>query len=570
MERRGDCMELKDVIRKHALKNAYDYGKADVGSVTGKAINDSPDAKKDMKETMKLINSIVSEVNKMRKIEIEKEMENYTYEKKEEEKKALELPNAENVHVVTRFPPEPSGYPHIGHAKAAWLDYEAARVYNGRMILRFDDTNPEKETLEYVKAIKKGLEWLGIKWNKETYTSDNLSEIYNAVEKLVKNHKAYVCTCPQDVISEDRKNGVECMCRNIVPEERLTRWKDMLAGAYKPGEAIVRFMGDMKSQNTVMLDPTLARIITAEHFRQGERFRVWPSYDLAVVFMDNLEGISHPMRSKEYELRNELYYALFDALGYEKPTLVEFSRLAIKNAPLSKRLITPLVKEKKVLGWDDPRLPTLEGLKRRGILAEAIRNFVLSLGLSKSESEPDWELLLSENRKLLDPESEHYFFVRDPAPLVVKKLKKKVKIPMHPKKELGFREFEVTEKVYISGSDAKDLKEGEVFRLKDLCNVKLLKKYENELLGELVGDEMVPKKIQWVADEWKLKCTVIIPRDLLDEKGVYVPTSLEIAEGFCEKTVGRLKIDDIIQFERFGFCRFDKKGKEGYQFVLSC
>lgn len=563
-------MELKDIIRKYALKNAFDYGKADIGSVTGKVVNDHPDAKKDMKETMKLITRMVSEINKMRKIEIEKEMEKYTYEKKEEKEKVLELPNAENVHVVTRFPPEPSGYPHIGHAKAAWLNYESALIYEGEMILRFDDTNPEKENLEYVDAIKKGLEWLGIKWSKETYTSDKIPEIYKAVEMLIKNHKAYVCSCSQDVISENRKNGVECMCRNVVAGEKLTRWKDMLAGRYKPGEAIVRFVGDMKSQNTVMLDPTLARIMTAEHYRQGKKFKVWPSYDLAVAVMDHLEGITHPMRSKEYELRNELYYALFDALGYERPTLTEFSRLAIKNAPISKRLITPLVKDKKVLGWDDPRLPTLEGLKRRGILPVAIRNFVLSLGLSKSESEPDWELLLSENRKLLDPESKHYFFVRNPAPLVVKKLKKKVKISLHPKKETGFREFEVSEKVYISGNDAKDLKEGEVFRLKDLCNVKLLKKYPNELLGELVGDEMVPKKIQWIADEWKLKCTVLIPHDLFDENGIYLPESLEIAEGFCEKGCGTLKPGEIIQFERFGFCRFDRKDKDGFRFVFSC
>jgi len=563
-------MKLEDIIRKHALKNAFDYDKADIGSVTGKTINDYPDAKKDMKETMKLINSIVSEVNGLTRIEIEKRMEKYTYEKKEEKEKILELPNTENVEVITRFPPEPSGYPHIGHAKAAWLNFEAARVYEGKMLLRFDDTNPEKENLEYVKAIKKGLEWLGIKWSKETYTSDNIPEIYDAVETLIKKHKVYVCTCSQDVISENRQNGKECMCRNIVVDEILARWKDMIAGAYKPGDAVVRFKGDMKSQNTVMLDPTLARIMTAEHYRQGKRFRVWPSYDLAVVFMDNAEKVTHPMRSKEYELRNELYYALFDALDYERPTLIEFSRLAIKNAPISKRLITPLVKDKKVLGWDDPRLPTLEGLKRRGILPEAIANFVLSLGLSKSESEPDWELLLSENRKFLDPESKHYFFVGNPAPLIVKKLKKKVKMPIHPKKDMGFREFEVTEKVYISGNDAKDLKEGEVFRLKDLCNVKLLKKYEKELLGELVEDEMVPKKIQWVSDDWKLKCTVIIPHDLLDEKGIYVPTSLEITEGFCEKTAGSLKPGDIIQFERFGFCRFDRKEKDGFHFVLSC
>ncbi len=563
-------MKLEDAIRKHVLKNAYDYGKANADAVVGKVVAEFPGAKKDIKKTMKLINTVIDEVSTLSKEGMEEEMKKYEYAEKKEEKKELELPGAEYGKVVTRFPPEPSGYPHIGHAKAAWLDYAAAKAYGGKMILRFDDTNPEKESEEYVNAIKKGLKWLGIEWTKETYTSDNIEEIYLYIEKLIEKNKAYVCVCSQEEISRNRTDGRACMCRNILKEERMKRWQDMLDLKYKPGEAIVRYVGDMKSLNTVMLDPSLARIITAGHFRQGHRYKVWPSYDLAVVVMDALEGITHPMRSKEYELRNELYYALFDDLGFEKPTLVEFSRLAIKNAPVSKRLITPLVKEGKVSGWDDPRLPTLAGLRRRGILPEAIKNFVLSLGLSKSESEPGWELLLAENRKLLDPISNHYFFVRNPAALVVKNLRKKAKLKMHPKKEAGFREFEVTEKVYISADDARDLKEGEVFRLKDLCNVRLLKKYENELVGELVEDGMVPKKIQWVCDSWKTKCRILIPHDLLDENGLYDPKSLEIAEGYCERGCGNLSADEIIQFERVGFCRFDKKTDDGLQFVFSC
>jgi glutamyl-tRNA synthetase len=562
--------KLEDIIRKHVLKNAYDYGKADAGAVVGKVIAEFPDAKKDMKKTMGLINAVINEVGTLSKEAIKKGMKKYKYAEKKEEKKELELPGAIKGKVVTRFPPEPSGYPHIGHSKAAWLNYASAKRYAGDMILRFDDTNPEKESEEYVDAIKKGLKWLGIKWKKETYTSDYIPKIYKLIEKLIQGNRAYVCICTQALISQRRKDGRACMCRNVVPEEKMKRWKDMLNGKYRQGKAIVRFVGDMKSLNTVMLDPTLARIIEAKHFRQGKKYRVWPSYDMAVVVVDHLEGITHPMRSKEYELRNELYYALFDALGFKKPNLIEFSRLAIKNAPVSKRLITPLVKEGKVLGWDDPRLPTLEGLKRRGILPEAIKTFVLSPGLSKSESEPDWELLLSENRKLLDPVSNHYFFVRNPAPLVVKNLRRKVKLPLHPKKKKGFREFEVDENLYISADDAKDLKKGDVFRLKDLCNVKLLKKYQNKLLGELAEDSMVPRKIQWIAGKWKSKCTVLVPHDLLDDRGIYDPESLEISEGYCEKGCEKLGNEEIIQFERFGFCRLDKKDKKGLQFVFSC
>ncbi len=562
--------ELEKTVRKHVLKNTYDFGKADSGSVTGKVIAEFPDAKKDMKKTMAVINKVIAEVSTLSRKTVEKEMQEYEYIEKKEEKKGLELPNAVKGKVVTRFPPEPSGYPHIGHAKAAWLDYESARVYGGKMILRFDDTNPEKESVEYVNAIKSGLTWLGIKWDKESYTSDSMQEIYDYLERLVHAEKAYVCTCSQDEISRGRTEGKACACRELSKKEKLERWKGMLNGKYNPGEAIVRYAGDMESQNTVMRDPALARIMTAGHFRQKDKYRVWPSYDLAVSVMDHLEGITHPMRSKEYELRNELYYALFSDLGFEKPELVEFSRLAIKNAPISKRLITPLVKEGKVSGWDDPRLPTLEGLKRRGVLPEAIRNFVLSLGLSKSESEPGWELLLAENRKLLDPVSGHYFFVRGATALKVKGLKKKARIKLHPKKDMGFREFDVSETVYISWDDAKGMKEGEVFRLKDLCNVKLLGKSDNELEGELVKDSQVPRKIQWVADSHKTICTVLVPHDLLDEKGEYNPESLEEAKGYCEKGCEKLKEGEIIQFERFGFCRLDKKEKGKLRFVFGC
>ncbi len=561
-------MELEEVVRKHVLKNAYDYGKANAGSVVGKVIAESPDAKKDMKSTMKLINKIIGEASTMSKGTIEKEMEKYEYVEKKEEKKTIQLPNAVKGKVVTRFPPEPSGYPHIGHAKAAWLDYDGARVYDGKMILRFDDTNPEKESEEYVEAIKEGLKWLGVKWKKETYTSDNMKEIYMYLERLFDKGKAYVCTCSQEDISSARMEGKGCLCRDLSKKEILERWEGMLEGKYKQGTAIVRYAGDMESQNTVMKDPSLARIITAEHFRQGKEYLVWPSYDLAVAVMDHLEGLTHPMRSKEYELRNELYYALFTDLGFEKPELVEFSRLAIKNAPISKRLITPLVKEKKVSGWDDPRLPTLKGLERRGVLPEAIKTFVLSMGLSKSESEPGWELLLAENRKLLDPAAKHYFFVRGSVLLKVKGLKKKAKIKLHPKKELGFREFSVSGKIYINWDDAEALKEGEIFRLKDLCNVKLLKKGK-ELEGEIAEDSMVPKKIQWVDDKHKILCKVLIPHDLLKD-GEYDPESLEEAKGYCEKDCSKLKKGEIIQFERFGFCRLDKKGKDGLRFVFSC
>jgi len=561
---------LEESVRKHVLKNAYDYGKANPGSVIGKVIAEYPNAKRDMKTTMALINKVIAEVSLLSKEEIEEQMKHYSYVEKKEKEKEITLPGAQHGAVVTRFAPEPNGYPHIGHAKAVWLSYEGARAYDGRMVLRFDDTNPEKESQEYVDAIREDLKWLGVKWDKESYTSDNIPKIYEAAEKLLKFGKAYVCTCDVEKLRELRTKGKACNCRGLEMSEHIERWKKMLNGDYAEGKAILRYMGDINSLNTAMRDPTLARIIEAKHYRQGDKYRVWPSYDMSIVVMDFLEGITHPMRSKEYELRDELYYSLFDDLGWKRPTMVEFSRLSIKNAPVSKRLLKPLVEEKKVSGWDDPRLPTIAGLRRRGILPTAVKNFVLSFGISKVESEPSLELLLAENRKLLDPMAKHYFFVKDPILLRVKNLRKRVKIRLHPKEDLGLRELEVEEDVLISGDDAKGLKEGEVFRLKDLCNVKLLKKHKNKLDGELMEDKIVPKKIQWVPDKHKIRCKVIIPHELLNEKEEYNPKSLEIAEGYCENGCADLKLEEVIQFERFGFCRLDKIKEKELEFIFSC
>lgn len=556
--------DIDSVIRKHVLKNAHDYGKPNPGAIVGKVIAEFPDCKKDMKTTMAKITEEIKRVSKLSKEDMEKEMSGFEYYVKEEKEKTIELPDAEKGKVVTRFPPEPSGYPHIGHAKAAWLDCEAAQVYGGKMLLRFDDTNPEKESQEFVDAIKQGLEWLGIKLGKESYTSDNMAEIYKAAEKLISEGKAYVSTADREKLSESRTSSEALPERSLKPEEHLERWKKMLEG-YKPGEALLLFKGDLESNNTVMRDPALARIMETPHFRQKDKYRVWPSYDLSVVVMDHLEGLTHPMRSKEYELRDELYYALFDALGWKRPVMIPFARLAIKNAPISKRLITPLVEEKKVMGWDDPRLPTLAGLRRRGILPEAIKQFVLYFGLSKSESEPDWEALLAFNRKLLDPEAPHYFFVPDPVELEVKGLEsREIELKLHPKKDLGMRKHKVDSTIYISKEDAANLKEGDTFRLKDLCSVRLLQKGD-KLAGE-VAEGMAEKKIQWVSSS-KAECQVLIPKDLLENEE-YNPESLQTVKGYCEASCKDLDEGTLIQFERFGFCRLDSK--KPLIFIFSC
>jgi len=561
--------DLDSIISKFVLKNAYDYGKADAGAVAGKVIAEYPDCKKDMKATMAKVKAEIARVSRLNKADIEKEMSKYQYAEKKEEKKTIEIVGAEEGKVVVRYPPEPNGWPHIGHAKAFSLSWNIAKNYKGRIILRWDDTNPEAEKEEFLTAIREGIGWLGLDWDEEKYSSDHMPKMYELCRKLLEQGDAYACHCLKEEISKGRETMKRCACADKPPASHLEEWEKMLDGTTTEGSVIIRLRADMKSLNTVMRDPTLFRILTAPHYRQGTKYRVWPTYDFQGAVMDSLLGITHPLRSKEYELRDELYAYLLEKLNMTIPKMISISRLAIKHAPVSKRLLRPLVESGKLWGWDDPRLPTLAGLKRRGIMPEAIRTFVLSFGISKVESEPDWEALLADNRKVLDPASPHYFFVPDPVELKVDGLEDQgIQLKLHPKKEMGTRTLKVSDTVFIPGADASQLKQGEVFRLKDLCNVEITKTGNPKLEAKLVEGDPAQKKLQWLSDQ--IPCEVLVPGDLLDDNGEFNPKSLEKREGYCEAACSSLKTGDIIQFERFGFCRLDKKEGEKLIFVFSC
>jgi glutamyl-tRNA synthetase len=554
--------EVKSLVRKLALKNALEHdGKARSDTVVAKIIGLKPELRKEAKVIFDEVRVIVEDVNKLnvseQKMELERTAPEMLVQEQKEKKSALPpLPNAEMGKVVTRFPPEPNGYPHIGHAKAVIIDEEYAKMYNGKLILRFDDTNPLKEKLEYYDAIKNGIEWLGVKPHVVKNTSDDMELIYKYGKQMLDIDAAYVCTCAIDTIRENRKNSVECECRHIDREHNFERWERMF-DEYKPNQAIVRFKGDMKSENTVMRDPALFRIIDGEHPLKGHKYRVWPTYDFAASIEDSVDGVTHAMRTKEYELRNELYYAIIDKLQLRKPLMIEFSRLEFDGMPVSKRKIKPLVDEGLVKSWDDPRMPTLMAMKRRGILPEAIREFVLTLGFTKADTKPPFDVLESINRKMIDPSSMRLFFVTEPIILQVRNTSpRKIKIKNHPDENMGVREVNVNGTFYIAGDDAKKMKTGSEVRLIDLYNVKIDNVGE-QVVGTYDGDELrnIPK-IQWVSKSDAVKMNVMVPKALyIGEE--YNPASLETIEGYAESYVARLKPDDRVQFIRFGFCRID-------------
>ena len=560
--------ELKKEIRKMALQNAFEHGGETRDKIIlGKILGTKPEFRNKVKEISEEIAEIVSSINKLSSEEQESEIkENFPEllapkEKIEEREGLPELKDAEQGKVITRFPPEPNGYPHIGHAKAAIINSEYAKMYGGKFILRMDDTNPEAERMEYHAAIKVGLEWLGIEFDIVKSTSDDMEVFYEKGIELINLGKAYICTCKREDISKNRRERKACKCSMEDIEKNNKNWEKM-NDKFKPGDAVVRFRGDMKADNAVMRDPVLFRIIEGKHYTLGEKYRIWPSYDMAVAIEDSIDGVTHAYRSKEFELRKELIDAILDALKMRKPTQGFFSRLEFKGMPISKRIIKPLIEEGKVTWYDDPRLPTLEALKRRGIKPEAIRKFIMSLGLTKANTLAPFDALEAFNRKFVDADSIRLFMVSNAKKLTIKNLPtSSIEIPNHPINDMGKRTIEIDENFYISGDDAQSIKEGTQIRLLGLGNV-VITKQGIELEGEFVenGERKDIPKIQWVPQKTAHKIKMIIPKTLFigDE---FNEDSLEELDVFTEPHYLQLKEGEEIQFVRFGYCRKDSQNQ---------
>ena len=557
--------DLKKEIRKFALQNAVEHnGGTKDKIVLSKILGSFPELKNKVKDIMPEIASIVSEVNSIpieqQKIEIENNFPEILKVKEKVKEDRIGLPpleDAEQGNVVTRFPPEPNGYPHIGHAKAAIINDEYSKMYGGKNVLRFDDTNPENERMEYWAAIKVGLDWLGIKYDKIKNTSDDIELFYDKCKDLINQNLAYVCTCKRDEISKNRKEMISCKCSEGDPKQNEDGW-DKMFSKYKPGEAIVRFRGNMESKNTVMRDPILFRIIDARHPLLEKKYRVWPSYDFAVAIEDSLDGITHAFRSKEYELRNELYYEILDALKMRKPKMGEFSRLEFKGMPVSKRILKPLIDDGKVSWYDDPRLPTLEALKRKGITPEAIRKFTLSLGFTKADTLAPFDSLEAFNRKIVDESSIRLFMVKSPKTLTVSNLPHSVvKLPNHPSNDMGTREVAVEGDILLPSEDVEDLKVNDELRLMGLGNVKITS-INSKITAEFTNDnhDVSFRKIQWVCQKNAHKLKILIPQQLfIDDK--FNEGSLEAVDVYTEPHYLELKDGTEIQFIRFGYCRKD-------------
>ena len=491
---------------------------------------------------------------------------------------------------MTRFPPEPNGWIHIGHAKAMYLDFGLAELKNGNCYMRFDDTNPAKEKDEFIEGIKKDVRWMGFNWWKITHTSDYFHKLYDFAIQLIKDGLAYVCHQTKEEIKQGRENHTPSPWRDRPVEESLREFELMKYGYYKPSEATLRLKMDINSLNPNMYDQVAYRIIYKGHPRTNDEWCIYPTYDYSHCVIDSIEHVTHSLCTLEFENRRESYYWVLDALKIYKPFVWEFSRLNLTYTVMSKRRLQALVYGHLVDGWDDPRMPTVAGLRRRGFTASAIRNFVKGVGFTRNvKSNIPYERLEFVQRSEFDETAPRAFCVLDPIKITIKGLDGVIDVeaPFFPKNpEKGVRKMKLSNVVYIDRDDFREVPEKGFKRLTCVEPVGL--KYANvqlkvsqvikkdNVVTELVCERVECKAkayIHWVSDG-HIPCEARLYSQLFkSEKPMEVqgdwrddlnPDSKTIvSNAMVEPSVSGAKKYDHFQFERKGYFVVDKDSKHG-------
>ena len=499
--------------------------------------------------------------------------------------------------VYTRFPPEPNGYLHIGHAKSICLNFGTALKYGGKCNLRYDDTNPVKEDVEYVDAIEDDIRWLGFKWEKQLWASDYFDTMYKAAETLIEKGLAYVDDSSAEEIKRTRgtltEPGIESPCRNRSVEENLAMFRDMKAGKYADGEKVLRAKIDMASPNINMRDPVIYRIVHTPHHNTGDKWCIYPMYDFAHPIEDAIEGITHSICTMEFEDHRPLYDWVLKEVGFwpEPPQQIEFARLNLTNTVMSKRYLKALVDDGSVTGWDDPRMPTIAGLRRRGYTPEAIRDFCARVGVAKANSMVDIGLLEHCIREDLQNRVESRNVVEDPVKVVITnypegetemvEVENNKNVP-----EMGTRQIPFSREIYVDGADFMEVPAKKYFRLfpgnevrvKGAYFIKCEEVVKNpdgsvkELLctydpatksGEGFDGRKVKGTIHFVdaatAVPVKIRNYSYLMVEGEDGKLVLNPESLVEKEGFAEPLIAEAKPGERFQFFRHGYYVRDLK-----------
>ncbi|RLE64659.1 MAG: glutamate--tRNA ligase [Thermoprotei archaeon] len=562
---------VRELAFKHAVINAVKYGgKADFKAVISKLFREDPSLKPYARDIVPIVRKVVEEVNKrkleeLRKILEEKWPGELSKREKGEGKKSLPpLPNVDKFkQIVTRFAPNPDFVLHLGSARPAILSYEYARMYNGKFILRFEDTDPKTKTpiLEAYEAIREDLRWLGLKWDEEYIQSLRMDVYYHYARELIKKGGAYVCTCPHDKIRDYRKRGIACEHSMEEANIQLERWDKMLEGAYGEGEAVLRVRTDMKYPDPSVRDWIAFRIIDTSknpHPLVGDKYIVWPTYNFACGVDDHLMKVSHILRAKEHQTNTIKQKYMYRHLGWEYPEAIHFGRLNLEGMILSKSKIRKGIEEGRYLSWDDPRLGTLISLRKRGFLPETVWEIMIDVGVKSSSAVISLANLCAVNRKYIEPRANRYMFVPNPVEINLVEIPEKLiaKIPYHPSfPDRGFRSILITPdnaSIFIPGEDLESLKNKEV-RFLGLANFKLEIIKDKPFAKYLNDDTEYAKRrklpiIQWVPVNRYVRVEVVKVEN----------EDIVIIKGVGEEDVGKLKVDDKVQFYRFGFVRIDE------------
>ena len=554
--------QYTDTIRKLALQNAVFFkGKANPKAVVGRVLGEIPELRSRHAEVVEAVNSIVDDVNALGLEEQTRQLSEIEPQMLVREKKHRDyrLPDLEGVDgdVVMRIAPGPSGPLHIGHTRASVINDEYVKRYGGELVLRFEDTNPERIEPDAYDMIVEDLDWMGIKIGRTFWQSDRFERYYDYTRRLLEMGKAYVCTCDRDHWKGLRDSMLPCECHDLPVEEQLDRYDRFLAGEYGEGEAVVVVKTDLHHPNPAIRDFVALRIVDAPHPRTGDRYIAYPMMNLAVPIDDHEMGMTHVSRGKDHLNNTFRQEYVFDHLGWKKPVYYHYGLVHVEDAILKTSTIGKGIKSGEYSGWDDVRLGTVRALQRRGITAEAIRNYWLEAGIKPVDVQFSMDGLYVKNREVIDPVSNRYFFVEDPVSVDVAGAPEidgsAPKHPDHP--ERGSRTYRMTPpwSVLLSAQDFDEFRDKGEVRLKDLCNIS----YDGKVSYD--GNDLSVLKngvhaVQWVGADGA-DAELLMPdanvrrgrveRSILDEEG------------------------ETVQLERIGFARIESKDDGVVRMVYS-
>lgn len=543
---------LKKLIKKQALINATSHkGQAQPGAVMGMIMGNHPEYRKQAGEVSKLAAQIVGEINQMSR-EVQKEqldkLGGHVEKKKTEKVKGLaDLPDVDGE-VVLRFAPNPSGPLHIGHARAAILNQEYRKRYEGKLILRVEDTDPRRVDPEAYQMIPEDLKWMQVEWDEEIIQSDRMEIYYQHAEELIKRGGAYMCTCPGNVFKELKDSSQACPHRDASVEENLALWHQMPETA--EGEMVLRVKTDIQHKNPAIRDWVAMRVVEDTHPRVGSKYRVYPMMNFSVAVDDHLCGVTHVLRGKDHLANSEKQEYLYHHMDWEVPQFIHYGRLKMEDILLSTSKARQGIEDGTYSGWDDPRLGTIRAIAKRGIQAEAIRKLMMEIGVKIADSTVSWKKIYGLNRGFLEDKANRYFMVANPHVVEIEgipdSLKGTVERPLHPDHpDRGMRQLDFEDMIYLDRNDIPTNPE-QVLRVMDAVNITF---QDGEAHYHSAGLEEARKAkakiVQWVP----LKGVVVIE--------VVMPDAT-VVTGYAEHSISSLKGGDVVQLERVGFARLDQ------------